>query len=73
MIQFLFSIVLCGFFQPELTVGADDETGDGDVEGTKEEEIVVWKGPVTPRPWESLGSETEVEDEKTVQNRTKVK
>ena len=60
------------FFQPELAAGGEDETADGGAEGTKEEEIVVWKGPVTPRPWESLGSETEVENEKTVQNRTKV-
>ena len=51
----------------------DHETADGEqAEGAAEEEIVVWKGPVTPRPWESLGSEIEVEDEKTVENRAKV-
>ena len=58
-------------FQPELAVADDDKTGE-QVEGVTEEEIVVWKGPVTPRPWESLGSEIEVEDEKTVENRAKV-
>ena len=59
-------------FQPELAVG-DQEAGDAEqAEGTAEEEIVVWKGPVTPRPWESLGSEIEVDDEKTVEHRAKV-
>ncbi|CAB3993991.1 WD repeat-containing 63-like, partial [Paramuricea clavata] len=57
---------------PELAAG-DHETADGEQAEAAEEEIVVWKGPVTPRPWESLGSEIEVEDEKTVENRAKIK
>ena len=58
-------------FQPELPdAGEQAVTELG--EGTTEEEIVVWKGPVTPRPWESLGSEVDVEGEKTIENRGKV-
>lgn len=35
-------------------------------------DIVVRKGPSTPKPWISLGSEIEVIDEKVVENRPKV-
>lgn len=59
-------------FQPELAAGAGQDVADDQVEVAAEEEIVVWKGPVTPRPWESLGSELDVEDEKTVETRAKV-
>jgi hypothetical protein len=54
-------------------LAVEEGRGDGEQgEEGQEEEIVVWKGPVTPRPWESLGSEIEVDDEKTVENRAKV-
>lgn len=47
---------------------------DGEQAGEGEEEIMVGvrKFPRTPEPWESLGSELEVDDESVVENRPKV-
>ena len=38
----------------------------------EEEEVVLRFGLATPKPWMSLGSEQEVEDEMTTESRNKV-
>ncbi|EDO29743.1 predicted protein [Nematostella vectensis] len=52
-----------------------EELGEGEeIEGEEEvEEGVFRRFPRTPQPWESLGSELEVEEEVVVENRPKVK
>ena len=56
--------------KPPIEEGAVDEEAV-DEEG---EELVfgVTRFPRTPQPWQSLGSEVEVEDENVVENRPKV-
>ena len=58
------------YFQPKLA--GTPLTSDELAEAVEEEPIVVRKGPSTPKPWISLGSETEVMDESVVENRAKV-
>ena len=51
------------------------EEGAVDEEAVDEEEELVFgvtRFPRTPQPWQSLGSEVEVEDENVVENRPKV-
>ena len=48
---------------------ADGEQID---EGEEEAIVGVTRFPRTPEPWESLGSELEVDDESVVENRPKV-
>ncbi|PFX30161.1 Dynein intermediate chain 2, axonemal [Stylophora pistillata] len=52
-----------------------DETQEGEGEEGGEEDLILTlrKFPRTPQPWQSLGSEAEVEEENVVENRPKVK
>lgn len=51
-----------------------DEVQDGEAEEGEEEDLVftLRKFPRTPQPWQSFGSENEVEEENVTENRPKV-
>lgn len=51
-----------------------DEVLDGEAEEAEEEDLILTlrKFPRTPQPWESFGSEIEVEEENVTENRPKV-
>lgn len=55
-----------------MSAEGEHEIGTEEEGGTQEEDIVVWKGPVTPRPWESFGSELEVQELNVVEARERV-
>ncbi|XP_058964872.1 dynein axonemal intermediate chain 3-like [Pocillopora verrucosa] len=52
-----------------------DEAQDGEAEEGDGEDLILTlrKFPRTPQPWQSLGSEVEVEEENVIENRPKVK
>ena len=52
-----------------------DEAQDGEAEEGDGEDLILTlrKFPRTPQPWQSLGSEVEVEEENVIENRPKVR
>ena len=67
-IKYFRSNVFFSVYKPELF----EEAVSGDEVAEEEEEIIVRRGPSTPKPWISLGSEDEVTDENVIENRPKV-